>query len=164
VNRAKTLYAEDVVPGKSLYNSRGRQFGFILSDGVGGNLSFRTYITRKLASYQSCMEKLGEYQDYVRPEKTVYYIRGNFTDWTSREAYGMRMENGKAVITLTFTNTAILKVYNQEQDLWWGAAYLSPDTTVYYESESEHENLLLPPGTYRICFDLQTQRITVTQG
>lgn len=162
--RASHLYGSDVTPSKELHNAGGRQFQFSLEDGIAGNLSFKTYITKKMAYYQSCMSNLDEYLNYVQPVKTVYYIRGDFNDWSDREEYGMTVENGVASITLTFTRNAKFKVYNQAQALWFGTNDISPDTTVEYTTIGNHDNIYLKPGTYRITFDPQTQLITITQG
>ena len=162
--RASTLYAGEETPSKTLRNAEGRQFKFTLADGVGGNLSFKTYITQKMAYYQSCMANLDSYLDYVRPEKTIYYIRGEFNNWQDRPEYGMKMENGMAVITLTFTKNAKFKVYNQAQGLWYGTNDMSEDTTVDFTTTGNHDNIYLKPGKYKIIFNPETKLITITKG
>lgn len=164
VNRASALYAGEEVPGKTLRNAEGRQFRFSLEDGIGGNLSFENYITKKMDYYHSCLSDLDEYLDYVQPVKTVYYLRGQFNNWADDPAYGMTVENGMASITLTFTENAEFKVYNQVQDLWYGADEMSEDTTVAYSAMGQHHNIYLQPGTYKISFDLSTQLVIITEG
>jgi spore coat protein CotH len=160
--RASHMYANDVTPSKTLRNAEGRQFQFSLDDGIGGNLSFKTYITKKMTYYQGCMAKLDEYLNYVPPVKTIYYIRGDFNGWSDQPNYGMTMEDGIASITLTFNRNAKFKVYHQAQGLWYGTNDMSPDTTVEYTTTGNHDNIYLKPGTYKITFDPQTQLITIT--
>lgn len=162
--RASTMYAGEETPSKTLRNAEGRQFKFSLADGIGGNLSFKTYITQKMAYYQSCMSNLDSYLDYVRPEKTIYYIRGEFNNWQDTPEYGMKMENGVAVITLTFTKNAKFKIYNQAQGLWYGTNDISDDTTVDYTTTGNHDNIYLKPGKYKIIFNPETKLITITKG
>ena len=161
-NRANRLYAHDVTPSKTLRNAEGRQFSFSLADGIGGNLSFKTYITQKMNTYKRCTSNLDDVLDYVRPVKTIYYIRGDFNNWSDRAEYGMTVKDGVASITLTFTQNAKFKVYNQAQNLWWGTNDMSPDTTVEYTTVGNHDNIYIKPGKYLIKFDLETQLITIT--
>ncbi len=159
--RASSLYAGEETPDKNLRNAEGRHFSFSLEDGIGGNLSFENYITRKMAHYQTCMSNLDTYLNYVQPMKTVYYIRGSFNDWSDHPDYGMTVESGVASITLTFTDDAEFKVYHQVQDLWYGADEVSENTTADYSSMGSHHNIYLRPGTYQITFDLSTQLVTI---
>lgn len=162
-SRANRLYGSNVQPSKNLYNAEGRQFAFSLNDGIGGNLSFRTYITKKMATYNRYMSRLDGILDYERPEQIIYYIRGEFNGWSDRPEYGMKMKDGKASITLTITNNnSRFKVYNQPQQLWYGTNDISPDTTAEYSSAGNHDNILLKPGKYLIVFDTETKQITIT--
>lgn len=161
-NRANALYARDVAPSKNLYNADGRQFAFSLADGIGGNLSFNTYITRKMATYNRCMTNLDQYLDYVRPEPIIYYIRGEFNGWSDQPQYAMKIKDGVASITLNFTKNAKFKVYNQMQNAWYGTNDISPDSTAEYTTTGNHDNIYLKPGKYLIEFDTQTKLITIT--
>ena len=161
-NNAKSLYSGDVTPSKTLRNAEGRQFQFSLADGIAGNLSFQTYITRKMATYTKCMAKVDDYLDYERPEQTAYYIRGDFNNWSDQPEYAMKVKDGVASITLTFTQNAKFKIYNSVQQLWWGTNDMSPDTTVEYSTIGNHDNIYLSPGKYLIVFDPETQLITIT--
>ncbi len=159
--RSSSLYAGQEPPSKKLYNADGRHFRFTLEDGIGGNLSFENYITRKMAYYESCMSKLPEYLDYVQPERTLYYIRGQFNGWADHPDYAMKLENGVASITLTFDEDAEFKVYDRMQDRWHGPENMSAETTAVYYSVGEHANIYLQSGTYHITFDPLTQQITI---
>lgn len=160
--RANNLYSDQVRPGKTLYNADGRDFSFSLSDGIGGNMSIKTYLTRKMATYNRCMGNLDNILDYERPEQIIYYIRGEFNGWSDQPQYGMTIKDGKASITLTFTQNAKFKIYNQAQQIWYGTLDMSPDTTVEYSTVGNHDNILLKPGKYLIVLDLETLLITIT--
>jgi spore coat protein CotH len=162
LNRSKGLYSSDVTPSKTLRNAKDRNFQFTLNDGIGGNMSFKTYITKKMAHYQSCMTNLDQYLDYVHPVQIHYYLRGDFSNWGDNPDYGMTVENGVATITLTFKKYAKFKVYGHLQNQWWGTNDMSPDTTAEYTTTGNHDNIYLKPGTYKITFDPQTQLITIT--
>ena len=162
-NRAKNLYSGDVTPSKTLHNAKGRQFQFSLSDGIAGNMSFQTYITRKMATYNKYIGKADDYADYERPEPVNFYVRGTFCDWNIRDDYAMEMVDGKAVYRFNFSHDFKFKVYSQSQDAWWGSEAVSPDTTVPYTSAGR-TNIVLQPGKYLVVFDPQTQLITITPG
>ena len=161
-NRANRLYAQDVKPSKTLRNAEGRQFAFSLVDGIGGNLSFKTYITQKMNTYNRYIANLDNILDYERPEQIIYYIRGEFNGWSDQPQYGMTIKDGVASITLTFSQSAKFKVYNQAQGVWFGTNDMSPDTTAEYTTVGNHDNIYLNPGKYLIEFDIQTQLITIT--
>jgi spore coat protein CotH len=161
--RSSALYAGDELPSKTPHNANGRQFRFALEDGASGNLSFKTYITEKMAFYQSCMSDREEYLAHAPAEQTVYYIRGTFTDWADHPAYGMKMENGVATISLTFTENAEFKVYDHVLDRWYGPENMSEETTAPYTAMGPHANIYLQSGTYRIVYDPQTRQITITE-
>ena len=161
-NRANRLYAHDVTPSKTLRNAEGRKFAFSLADGIGGNMSFKTYITKKLNTYNRYMSNLDGTLDYERPEQIIYYIRGEFNGWSDQPQYGMTIKDGVASITLTFSQNAKFKVYNQAQGVWFGTNDMSPDTTAEYTTIGNHDNIYLKPGKYLIEFDIDTQLITIT--
>lgn len=163
-NRANGLYGAHVKPSKTFHNAGGRDFKFTLADNVAGNLSIKTYLTKKMNTYNRYMGNLDDILDYERPEQIIYYIRGEFNNWQDVPEYGMTIKDGKAFIVLTFTRNAKFKIYNQPQQLWYGTLDMSPDTNVPYETVGNHDNILLYPGTYRIELDLETLLITITNG
>ena len=161
-NRSNKLYAANVNPSKNLHNAGGRNFAFSLADGIGGNLSISKYLSQKMATYNRYISTVDDILDYERPEQTIYYIRGSFNDWQDRAQYAMKIENGKAVITLTISgDNERFKVYNSVQQLWYGTLDISPDTTVAYESAGNHDNIRLKAGKYKIEFDIETLKITI---
>lgn len=164
-NRANRTYGSHVQPSKRFHNAGDRDFRFSLEDGVGGNLSIQTYLTKKMNTYNRAIGNLDDILDYERPEQVIYYIRGGFNDWQDRSEYAMTIKDGKASIILTIRsndNNQRFKVYNSVQQLWYGAECISADTTVEYQSLGEHGNILLKAGRYKIEFDLTTMQITIT--
>lgn len=162
-NNAKNLYGNDVTPSKTLKNAEGRQFQFSLADGIAGNLSFQTYISRKMATYTKCIAKLDDYLNYEPPTPTNFYVRGTFCDWNIRDDYAMEMVDGKAVFYFNFSHDIKFKVYSQSGDLWWGSEAVSKDTTVPYTT-SGRTNICLQRGKYKVVFDPETLLITITKG
>ena len=161
-DRSSSLYAGEETPDKPLHNADGRHFPFTLEDGIGGNLSFKNYITQKKEYFQACMSKLPEYLAYVQPEKALCYIRGQFNGWADHPDYAMKLENGVLSITLTIKENGEFKVYDHLNSRWYGPENMSPDTTAVYFSVGDHNNIYLTRGTYHITFDPLTQQITIT--
>lgn len=163
-SRANGLYGSLVQPSKKFHNAGDRNFRFTLADNVAGNLSIKTYLTRKMATYNKYIENVDDILDYERPEQVIYYIRGGFNNWQDVPEYGMTIKDGKATITLTIRsndNNQRFKVYNSIQQLWYGADSISAETTVAYQSQGANANILLKPGKYLIEFDLETLQITI---
>lgn len=161
-DRSSSLYAGEETPDKPLHNADGRHFPFTLEDGIGGNLSFKNYITQKKEYFEACMSKLPEYLAYVQPEKALCYIRGQFNGWADHPDYAMKLENGVLSITLTIKENGEFKVYDHLNSRWYGPENMSAETTAVYYSVGEHENIYLTSGTYHITFDPLTQQITIT--
>jgi spore coat protein CotH len=164
-NRANSLYGSLVQPSKKFYNADGRDFRFSLAENLGGNMSVKTYLTKKLNTYNRAIGNLDDILDYQPPEQVIYYIRGGFNDWQDRPEYAMTIKDGKATITLTIRsndNNQRFKIYNCVQQLWYGGESISPNTTVDYQSLGEHGNILLKAGKYKIELDLTTMLITIT--
>ena len=161
--RANNLYCDDVKPSREFYNAGGRDFKFTLADNVGGNLSMKTYLTKKMATYNRYIATVDDILDYERPEQTIYYIRGDFNNWQDTPQYAMTIKDNKASITISISsNQNRFKVYNSVQQLWYGTLDMSEDTTVPYETAGNHDNIRLKAGRYKIVFDLDTMKITIT--
>ena len=164
--RANDLYSGDVQPSKKLYNAEGRDFRFSLADGIGGNMSIKTYLSRKMSTYNRYIGNADDYANYQPPTQTVYYIRGGFNGWSDQSQYAMTIKDGKATITLTIKenthnpNENRFKVYNSITQLWYNT--VSEDTTVSYSYAGNSQNILLNPGRYKIVFDIETELITIT--
>lgn len=164
-NRANRIYGSSVQPSKKFHNADGRDFRFSLAENLGGNMSVKTYLTKKLNTYNRAIGNLDDILDYQPPEQVIYYIRGGFNDWQDRSEYAMTIKDGKATITLTIRsndNSQRFKIYDCVQQLWYGAESISPNTTVEYQSVGDHGNLLLKAGKYKIELDLTTMLITIT--
>lgn len=164
-NRANRLYGSLVQPSKKFYNADGRDFRFSLAENLGGNMSVKTYLTKKLNTYNRAVGNLDDILDYQPPEQVIYYIRGGFNDWQDRAEYAMTIKDGKATATLNIRsndNNQRFKVYDCVQQLWYGTESISPDTTVEYQSLGEHGNILLKAGKYKIVLDLTTMLLTIT--
>ena len=128
-------------------------------------MSVKTYLTKKLNTYNRAVGNLDDILDYQPPEQVIYYIRGGFNDWQDRAEYAMTIKDGKATATLTIRsndNNQRFKVYDCVQQLWYGTESISPDTTVEYQSLGEHGNILLKAGKYKIVLDLTTMLLTIT--
>ena len=160
--RAKSLYEDDVKPGKVLYNAEGRKFEFSLADGVGGNMSFQTYMAEKMSWYPKYMAKLDQYLDYVRPIPSNYYIRGDFNGWSNNDAYGMKNEDGLMTITLNFTHDFSFKVYDNLNQDWLGEECIAEDNEVAFTTD-DYGNIRLKRGTYLVTYDPETMIITLTK-
>ena len=160
--RARELYKGEVQPGKVLHNANGRPFSFVNVEDAAGNLSFRTYIRKKMTTYQKCMKDLDSYLHYERPVTVDHYIRGDFTGWDIQEAYGMTAQNGMQQYMLQFDHSSTFKVYCQRNNRWYGVESLPEHTELSYTTDS-HGNIILPAGTYLVIFDPLSQTITVTK-
>ena len=160
-NQFKATYGGDVRPSKEIENMSWRKLDFSLDSSDGGNRSFASYINTKMQTFNRYMAKADDYIDYERPEKTIYYIRGEMNGWQDKPEYGMKIVDGKATITLYIGNNQRFKVYNSVQQLWYGTVDISPDTTVEYSAAGNHDNILLKPGRYVIEFDTETLQITI---
>ena len=163
-NRANQLYGSLVKPSKTFHNAGNRSYQFTLADNVGGNLSIKSYLTKKMETYNKYIGTVDDILDYERPEQVVYYIRGGFNNWQDVPEYGMTIKDGKATITLNIhsnDNNQRFKVYDSIQQQWYGTECISPETTVEYQSAGGHGNILLKPGKYLIEFDLDTLQITI---
>ena len=112
-----------------------------------------------MATYNRYMANLDDILDYVRPEQVIYYLRGDFNNWSDQQRYGMTIKDGKATITVNFTKTVKFKVYNQAQQLWFNE--VSDDTTVAYSYVGGNQNVSVGAGRYTIVLDLETQLITI---
>lgn len=155
---AQRHYASSVKPSKSLGNLWGLPFDLAKTAplGSGQNLSYRDFMSRKLGSLQSFLNKVDQYASSTPQKKEIkYYIRGNFNDWTDREEYRMTEKDGMMTFRLKFSEQFRFKVYRPDTGAWYGTEVLSPDTTVPYDS-SGNTSIILQPGTYDVTYDLST--------
>ena len=166
-NTFKSIYGKDVRPSKELENVSWRNLNFSLDASDAGNRSFASYINKKMQAFNNYMAKADDYANTERPEQSIYYIRGQFNNWQDQAQYAMKIEDGKATITLTLTQSNSrdrrFKVYDSNTQLWYGAEAISPDSTAEYESLGSNANILLDVGKYLIEFDLETHLITITK-
>ena len=152
---AQRHYASSVKPSKSLGNLWGLPFDLAKTAplGSGQNLSYQDFMSRKLGSLQSFLNKVDQYASSTPQKKEIkYYIRGNFNDWTDREEYRMTEKDGMMTFRLKFSEQFRFKVYRPDTGAWYGTEVLSPDTTVPYDS-SGNTSIILQPGTYDVTFD-----------
>ncbi len=151
---AKALYGADVTPGKTLHNGNGRNWSFSLTQSE--NLSFASYITAKLQHFNSCIRDTDSSTQAV-----THYIRGDFNDWSSNSAWAMESREGLMYFTLDFDKDFRFKVYAEASGSWYGVDSFPEDCTLEYTTDS-HGNVCLGPGSYRVCFDPETELLTVT--
>ena len=163
-DRASGLYGGDVQPSKTLRNMEGRDLRFDLyrtsAFDSQGNISFDNYIATKMGYFNAFMAKVDEYINYVRPQPSNFYIRGDFNDWSNREEYGMKNEDGLMTFTLSFSHNFAFKVYNNLEQEWLGVECLPEDNTVEFTT-NDHGNIKLKPGTYKVTYDPETKIITL---
>lgn len=163
-DRASGLYGGDVQPSKTLRNMEGRDLRFDLyrtsAFDSQGNISFDNYIATKMGYFNTFMAKVDEYINYVRPQPSNFYIRGDFNDWSNREEYGMKNEDGLMTFTLSFSHNFAFKVYNNLEQEWLGVECLPEDNTVEFTT-NDHGNIKLKPGTYKVTYDPETKIITL---
>ena len=163
---AEALYQKDVQPGKELENAHGRDFRFDLNRtspaNRNDNMSFKDYITAKLNAFRGYIANVDQYADYVRPIPNRYFIRGDFNDWSNRDEYALTEEDGLWVYTLRFNHEFSFKVYDDQQQGWYGSECLPEDNTVEFTT-NDHTNIRLRPGSYKVTFDPETFVITLSE-
>mgnify|MGYP002514839054 CR=1 FL=1 len=163
-NRANKTYGSLVQPSRKFYNADGRDFKFSLGDNIAGNISVNRYLTEKMNTYNRAMGNLDNILDYERPEQVVYYIRGQFNNWSDQSQYAMTIKDGKATITLNIPSgddrARRFKVYNCITQMWYQD--VSEESTANYSYLGDHRNIVLPQGRYKIVFDIETELITIT--
>ena len=159
---AAALYAADAKPDSRLRNTHGLYQCFDLertSDfASNGNISFREYVQAKRATLETYLANVGA---YLEPQKRpVYYIRADFTNWQNDPDYTMTESDGKYTICVEAGTQVRLKVYNDQQQRWYGTECIPEDCPVRFETDS-HTNIVLDPGNYRIIFDPETENISL---
>ena len=163
-NHANKTYGSLVQPSRKFYNADGRDFKFSLGDNIAGNISVNRYLTEKMNTYNRAMGNLDNILDYERPEQVVYYIRGQFNNWSDQSQYAMTIKDGKATITLNIPSgddrARRFKVYNCITQMWYQD--VSEESTANYSYLGDHRNIVLPQGRYKIVFDIETELITIT--
>ena len=129
-----------------------------------GKLLICRYLTEKMNTYNRAMGNLDNILDYERPEQVVYYIRGQFNNWSDQSQYAMTIKDGKATITLNIPSgddrARRFKVYNCITQMWYQD--VSEESTANYSYLGDHRNIVLPQGRYKIVFDIETELITIT--
>ena len=162
---AEANYARDAKPGKAFRNTDGLFMEFDLdrtSDfSSNGNISMKEYLDAKLGTLDWYLDQVDTYasKEPFKPE-SAWYIRSSLTDWQCDEAYRMTEDGGKPTFMLTLRNQTPFKVYNQQQDDWFGSECVGDENTVPFETDS-HTNIILPAGTYHISMDPVTGTITL---
>lgn len=159
-NIAKSFYADQVTPQRNLKNAEGRDFSFDLnrsgSASGGDNMSFRDYINAKMSAFRSYMG-ISDPQ----PSSDNCYILGDFNSWSVSNDYAMKKEGSLLTYTLQLRSIGKFKVYDNQDGSWMGSECVTPDTTVSYDTD-KRTNIILSPGSYRITYDPQTRKITIT--
>lgn len=160
-DRARQLYAGDATPDRQFHNGTGYRFQFdatLSSDFAGqDNISFFDYAQAKLETLERCLkwETSGALQ-------TRYCLRADFTGWDVEPQWSMETgTDGTWQIELTLRRSAQLKVYDRQEDCWFGSERLTQDTTVTWQTDG-YTNIILQPGTYRIAFDPTAKQIFIT--
>ena len=159
-NIAKSLYADQVKPERNLKNAEGRDFSFDLnrtgSASGGDNMSFKDYINAKMSSFRSFMG-----QTDLQPGSWDCYIRGDFNSWNIDGNYAMQKEGELLTYTLRIWNSGKFKVYDNQDGTWMGAECVTSETNVSWEGDG-HNNIVLPSGRWKIAYNPETRKITIT--
>ena len=164
---AASHYVRDAAPEKEFHNTRGLQLAFdpdrTSAPDSNGNLSFTDYVTAKLATLETYLSRMDQYDTGVPHIQPAWYIRSDHNDWQSHPDWVMEYRDGRFTHTIHTSSKIALKVYNHKTGTWYGSECISPDCTVPYTTNSD-TNIILPPGSYRITFDPETCRITLTRA
>ena len=161
-NIANSLYANQVKPERNLKNAEGRDFSFDInrtsSANGGDNMSFKDYITAKMAAFRNFMG-----QSVPQPGSWDCFIRGDFNDWSIDSNYAMKKEGDLLTYTLSLWNSGKLKIYDNQDGTWMGAECITSDTTISWESDG-HTNIVLSSGRWKIAYNPETREITITRA
>ena len=161
---AKNNYEDLTQPEKEFHNTKGLYLSFGIdrtSDfSANGNISIREYLNAKLETLCFYLADVDKYADTQAQISTVWYIRGDFTDWQNDNDYVMTEENGLITVRLTFRQEARLKVYNDNTGAWYGTEYITEECRIPYGSDN-HCNIVLSAGSYVLCFNPETEEITL---
>lgn len=160
-NIAKSLYSNLVTPERNLKNAEGRDFSFDINRGGsasgGDNMSFKDYINAKMSAFRSYMGITDP-----TPSSDNCYILGDFNNWSVAGDYAMTKSGSLLTYTLRISNTGKFKVYDNQDGTWMGSECITPETTVSYETD-HRTNIILGSGTWKITYDPQIRKITITQ-
>lgn len=160
-NIAYNNYKNDVKPDKDYYNTGGYNFAFN-NAAPGYNMTFRSYVTAKLATYNKYANSADDYASTVQP----FYIRGSFTNWGVNEVYKMTYNEATDTYTynLTVSSNSPWKV-NDGIDggpgEWFGGMDVCELGVGIHAVADQDDNIILPAGTYKITFYGDTWQIKI---
>ena len=164
--RAEGLYGDDARPSRKLQNMGDWDPSFDLDRTSASsdfqNMSFKDYITVKMAAFQGYMKNVDQYLNYQRPVPATHYIRGDFNGWSNDDRYAMTLVDGLLTYTLSFSHDFSFKVYDDVNGSWYGVEFLPEDSELEYETD-DHRNFDMKPGTYYVTFDPETEIVTVVK-
>ena len=154
-------YKNDAKPDKDFYNAEGHYISFN-NTADGNNMTFESYITAKLATYNNYASRSDEYASSVQP----FYIRGKFNDWRVEEKYRMTYDKNTDTYTydLTVSKNAPWKVnngINGEPGEWFGVSDICEIAPGLTADADRDDNVILPAGTYKITFYADTWQIKI---
>lgn len=160
-NIAYNNYKNDTKPSKTFNNAGGHDFTFN-NTSDGHNMTFKSYITAKMATYNNYAGKVDEYAASVQP----YYIRGSFTNWGINENYKMTYNKASNTYTynLTLTSSSPWKVNNGIDGGagdWFGGEEVTEIASGINVTTDQDDNIILPAGTYKITFYADTWLIKI---
>ena len=183
---ASSLYSSETKTSKTYNNASWCKFRFDInrtcSANESKNMSFADYISAKRATLYSKIGDQGNNQGgssgsgnsggntpiiYARP-----YIMGDMNGWQMNEQYLMS-SNGDGTFTFTITESAVsatynrikIKIFDDNNDAWYGYEIVDPNCTVNYNDISGNgngnKNIYLAPGTYVLTFDSNTTTLYI---
>ena len=95
------------------------------------------------------------------------YIMGDMNNWQTNGNYEMASQ-GEGIFTFTVTKSHVsssynrikIKLYDSNNNMWYGYEIVDPNCTVNYNDISNNnntnKNIYLAPGTYLLTFDTNT--------
>lgn len=170
---ARALYQNETAPSKKYNNAQHCSFTFDINETCSpsdsANMSFSDYISAKLKTMNEYIDStvIVDPTDPVSPtpkpdSKFDLYIRATFTDWNVRSEYSLKcVSEGVFSIELTRDSEFQFKIYDNDDQEWYGADAISGDCSASYGVEADHGNIILPSGSYTIYFYADTREIDI---
>ncbi len=174
-NTAKNLYGNETKTSKQYHNGSYYSFTFDISKTCSpsdsDNMSFSDYISAKLKTMNKYIDNVViiEPQDPNAPtpkpdSQFELYIRADFTGWSVDGAYKLtKISDGVFGIEFTRSSDFEFKIFDQNDDNWYGGDVIVSDCNVSYEVEQNHTNIILQSGTYTVYFYTATREINIVK-
>lgn len=172
-NIAKNLYGDETKTSKQYHNGSYYSFTFDLdktcSPSDSANMSFSDYISAKLKTMSLYINDtvIIEPEDPEAPtpkpdSQFELYIRADFTDWNVDHAYKLnKISDGVFSIEFTRGSEFQFKIYDANDQNWYGGDMIVDGCDTSYGVEENHANIILQAGTYTVYFYSATRGIDI---